>query len=84
VCVPSFLSCCFHWNFSLHILRFSFISLLKKLWNTLFIHFSKRSTFILFSYLSIYLTQCLLKFSPFPLLILLLSPDLYYQTTFSS
>ena len=28
-CVPSFLSCCFHWNSSLHILLFSFISLLK-------------------------------------------------------
>ena len=81
--VPFFLSFCFHWNSSLHILRFSFISLLK-LWNTFFFHFSNvpRS-----SYSPIYqftLHSTYFKFSPFPLLILLPSPDLYYQTIFSS
>lgn len=72
--VPFFLSRCFYWNCSLHILRFSFISLLRTVEYFLLSLF-KRSTFILFSYF---------KFSPSPLLILFPSPDLYYQTITSS
>lgn len=62
--VPFFLSCCFHWNSSLHILRFSFISLLTTVEYFLLSLF-KRSTFILFSYLSIYLTQHLFQILSF-------------------